>query len=164
LSRDTLSEEATKYQDEQYDLALAAVMKDSMLMEGFTTLKAAAQYMASVIGTTTYQRQAVTHNLLRAASTGDLSRLLRNKPPALPAGAVFAEAEALAASRAAEAEKAALEEAEAARAAALTPQMLTRRATRQVRAPSPPGVSLGPSDCCAIVCALVGARGEASRR
>ena len=42
---------------EQYDLALAAVMKDSMLMEGFTTLKAAAQYMASVIGTTTYQRQ-----------------------------------------------------------------------------------------------------------
>ena len=63
-----------------YETALEAVRADPTLMEGFAREEDAAYYHSSLIGTTTFQQRAVTHQCLRAAAVGEPSRVLRPQP------------------------------------------------------------------------------------
>ena len=75
-----MKSKGTQYARECYEEALAAVRADPKLMEGFAHEEDAAWYQSSIVGSTTFQQRAVTHQLLRAAAAAEPSRVLRPVP------------------------------------------------------------------------------------
>ena len=75
-----MKSEGNAYARQCKDDALAAIRADPSLMEDFQDEQLAAWYQSSIIGTTTFQQRAVTHQLLRAAQAGEPSRVLRPQP------------------------------------------------------------------------------------
>jgi hypothetical protein len=77
-----LQSEAEKFEACCIEETLIEIRADPTLMMGFETELQAAHYLTSVIGFTTFQQRAVTHQMLRAAATGDIEKVLR-PPPAV---------------------------------------------------------------------------------
>lgn len=61
--------------------ARAAIEADNELMKGFRSghLELAVRYQSSIIGFTSFQQRAVTHQLLRAAAVGEEGKRLRSR-------------------------------------------------------------------------------------
>jgi hypothetical protein len=68
---------AGDYSQQQFEEALKAVRADPSLMEGFEKEEDAAWYQSSLVGTTTFQQKAVTHQMLRAAAADTLDCCVR---------------------------------------------------------------------------------------
>ena len=102
-----LRTKASAYAALRTQAALAAVRADPSLLRMFTEELTAAMFQSSLVGTTTYQQQAVTHQCLRAAAIGRPELLLRASwQPVHTETAVLSPEEARAAKREAEREMA----------------------------------------------------------
>jgi hypothetical protein len=62
------------------------VRADPSLMESFACEMDAAVYHSSLVGTTTFQQRAVTHQMLRAAASKTLATCVRARRSSLSAG------------------------------------------------------------------------------
>ena len=88
--QDQLVAEAAKFEERMIEETLKEIRADATLMEGFETELQAAHYFTSIIGFTTFQQRAVTHQMLRAAATGDIEKVLRPPPAVSRAAAATA--------------------------------------------------------------------------
>ena len=107
---------AGEYSQQQFEEALKAVRTDPSLMEGFEKEEDAAWYQSSLVGTTTFQQKAVTHQMLRAAAADTLDRCVRARVARVDAKRTKVEAAEAAAAAAIVAAAEAAEEAQSMRA------------------------------------------------
>ena len=74
---DGLRRHGNAFANARITAALELVRADATLMHEFCDEKAAAQFISSLVGTTTYQQSDVTHQCMRAAAVGRPELVLR---------------------------------------------------------------------------------------